>query len=196
LGSAIGDGIAAPFKAELHSKINTFAAELANSLQSYVQRLPVLVKMSLEEARLHLVGKHDIEVDLYEDSLMSSGKDHGLVSSQYNFYGSVGAIQTGTHSLANVVQGLGAADQAALVQALELAREAIHNAKQLGDRQQNELLEISAECESELRSSSPNNTKLLTMFNVLATSIQAVASAQPAYQALKLALLPLGVTLP
>lgn len=195
LGSHLGNGIAAPFKAALHSMINAFAVDLSASLQSYAQRLPATVAMSLTDAQRHLVKKHDIEVDLYEDSLMSSSKDQSK-SPQYNFYGSVGAVQTGANSQANVVQNLGAADQAALVKALELTSEAIRNSGQLGDRQQKELLEIAAECESELRSSSPNNTRLLTMFNVLATSIQAVASAQPAYQALKVALLPLGVTLP
>lgn len=196
LGIHLGGETAAEFKSVLHSEINKYYAELSASLRSYEKRLPVPVPMDLAGAKSHVTNKHDVEIDLYVDSLMNGNADQQAASSQYNFYGVVGTVQTGASSQANVVQNIGASDQEALLKALELTDTALRNAAQLGERQRSELLEIVAECKTELGSTSPNNTKLLTMFGVLATSVQAVASAQPAYHALKAALLPLGVTLP
>lgn len=195
LGSDLGNDIAAEFKAELHRKINSFASDLSISLQYYLRRLSRAIPMSLADAKEHVTKKHDIEIDLYGDSLKDGEMDRESTA-QYNFYGSVGAVQTGASSSANVVQNISASDQAAMVRALCLAREAIRGSDDFGDVKRNELLQIVDECESELGSGSPNNTKLLTMFMVVATSIQTIASAQPAYQGLKAALLPLGVTLP
>jgi hypothetical protein len=196
LGVDLGCDVANEFKTILRGKINAFNTDLSISLQNCLKRLSTQVPMSLAGAKEHLVKKHDIEVDLYADSLRTSGADEQAIPSQYNFYGSVGAVQTGANSQANVVQHISASDQTALLQALGLARDAIRSSNQFGGRQQSELLGIVDDCEFELGSSSPNNTKLLSMFVVLATAIQAVASAQPAYHALKVALLPLGVTLP
>lgn len=114
----------------------------------------------------------------------------------YNFYGAVGSVQTGANATANVIQNLGADDRATLSSAIQQVRDALSNAQTVGEQQRKELLEIADECVSQMSASSPNNTKLLTMFNVLGTSIQSIASAQPAYQALKIAVLPLGITLP
>ena len=194
LGVGSGCEISSPFKEEMRSKVDSFVAELTSSLLNATRDLPVAVSLSLAQMQSHLLKKHEVEIDLYEDSIVQMEK--APTSSSYNFYGSVGAVQTGAHSQANVVQNLGTADQSALVQALELAREAIRSAGEIGDRKQHELIEIVTECRSELDASSPNNTKLLTLFNVLATSIQTISSAQPAYQSLKSALLPLGITLP
>ena len=196
LGLRLDSEAAAEFKSVLHPQINKYFAELSTSLRGYEKRLPVPMPLDLSGAKSHVTSKHDIEVDLYVDSFTSGSTDQQAASSQYNFYGTVGTVQTGASSQANVVQNIGASDQDALLKALELTDTALRNAAHLGERQQNELLEIVAECKAELGSKSPNNTKLLTMFGVLATSVQAVASAQPAYHALKAALLPLGVTLP
>lgn len=196
LGIHLDGEAASELKSVLHSEINKYYAELSTSLQSYEQRLPVSVSLDLGASKSHVTRKHDIEVDLYVDSFTNGRADQQATSSQYNFYGTVGTVQTGASSLANVVQNIGASDQEALLKALELTDTALRNASQLGERQQSELREIVTECQTELGSKAPNNTKLLTMLGVLATSIQALASAQPAYQALKTALLPLGVTLP
>jgi hypothetical protein len=80
--------------------------------------------------------------------------------------------------------------------ALAQVREALGLDVSLPERQKRESLEIADECSTQIASQSPNSTKLLNMFNVLGTAIQSIASAQPAYQALKIALLPLGIILP
>lgn len=118
------------------------------------------------------------------------------VVNNFNFQGTVGSVQTGANAVANVVQNLGANERAALVSALQKVKEVIEIAPSLAEPQRQQLLEIAHECSSGIESESPNDTKLLAMFNVLGTTIQSIASAQPAYQALKTALLAVGITLP
>ena len=133
------------------------------------------------------MSKYDIEVDLYVDSLFVSDPDKGVASmtQNYNFYGNIGSVQTGANSTANVVQNLEPNDRDALLRALQQVRDAIFNASSVEERQREELVEIADECTSQMLTESPDNTELLTMFNVLGTAIQSIASAQPAYQVLK-----------
>ncbi len=141
--------------------------------------------------------KHELEVDLYVDSLQTSKPQAGATPlPTYNFYGNVGAVQTGSRAVANTVQNLASEDKAELSSALKQVADALNGATSLQERQRQELLELVNEAKIQLDSASPNSTKLLTTFNVLAATIQAIPSAQPAYQVLKGALLPLGVILP
>ena len=114
----------------------------------------------------------------------------------FNFHGNVGSVQTGANAIANVVQNLGADERTALVSALQQVKEAIGIAPSLAEPRRQEILKVAHECSSQIESESPNDTKLLAMFNVLGTTIQSIASAQPAYQALKTALFAIGITLP
>jgi len=115
----------------------------------------------------------------------------------YNFYGNIGSVQTGANAVANVVQNLGADERASLAAALQQFKETIEIAPSLTEPQRQELLEIARECSLQISSeSSPNDSRLLDIFNVLGITIQSISSAQPAYQALKTAFLALGITLP
>jgi len=195
LGENVDQVIRADLKVELASRIQSFGSVLAQSLQQQLQRLPAHQTFSLADAQRHLVQKHEVEIDLYVDSLLSSGSNQAPTS-QYNFYGSIGAVQTGANAQANIVQNLGTEDRAAISQSLTLVREALRQADDLAERQQQDLIEIATDCETQFVSKTPNNIKLLTMLTVLGTSVQSIASARPAYLALKSALLPLGITLP
>lgn len=113
-----------------------------------------------------------------------------------NNYGYVGSLQTGADAVANVVQNLGADERTSLATALRQVKEAVGIAPSLTEPRRQELLEIAQECSSQIDSASPNDTKLFEMFTVLGTAIQSIASAQPAYLALKVAVLPLGLPLP
>lgn len=172
--------------------------ELTSSLDGRTKKSGLNMPVSLTEAYGAVKAKHDIEVDLYVDSLsrLDEGRATGALMQHYNFYGTVGSVQTGANATANVIQNLGADDRAALSSAVQQVRDALSNAPTVAEQQRKELLEIADECVSQIAASSPNNTKLLTMFNVLGTAIQSIAGAQPAYQALKVAVLPLGITLP
>ena len=197
-GCPMPDSLRNDFKAEMRQRIDEIFAELSGSLEERTRKSGLNIPVSLTEPHRDVLAKHDIEVDLYVDSLSISSPEQGThpMTHNYNFYGAVGSVQTGANAVANAVQNLGADDRTALSTALQQVRDALSSAPTVGEQQRRELLEITEECASQMAMESPNNTKLLTMFNVLGTTIQSIAGAQPAYQALKVAVLPLGITLP
>lgn len=196
LGSSVLEGTSDEFKRMFSEHLNSIHSELADHLAVAASRFGGGMKVDLFECHELVRRKHDVEIDLYFDSLRLSKPTGSPVETNYNFYGNVGAFQTGAQSVANVVQSLAPAEREALDSAVRQVADALASATSLPERQRTELAEIAADCRQQLQDTSPNNTKLLTMFNVLATAVQGIASAQPAYLALKLALLPLGVTLP
>lgn len=198
LGCPMSQELRNDFKAEMHMKIDLYYQELSATLKKQLRNIQANVNLMLENAHEQILQKHDIEVDLYVESLTLSESPHEKhpMTQNYNFYGNVGAVQTGANASANVIQNLGDEDRAALSTALIEVRAALEQNPALSDRQKQELLEIADDCATQINSEAPNNTKLLTMFNVLGTAVQSLASAQPAYQTLKMALLPLGITLP
>ena len=184
------------FKSLLRARVDADYQELtASFIEKQKSNGMIQQQFSLLEARDHTLAKHEIEIDLYVDSLDETDEANGRSALTYNFYGNVGTVQAGAHAIANTVQNLGGVDRTALADALTKVQEALAGAA-IHAQQKSELLEMAKEAQTQLASSSPNNTKLMSTFNVLATSVQAISSAQPAYQALKLALLPLGITLP
>lgn len=195
-GSPTSDTLRDDLKAEIHRHIDQAMAELTGSMNERLKKIRINMAVSLDDSYSATLKKHDVEIDLYVDSLSESDESTSTVNQNYHFYGSVGAIQTGANATANLVQNLGTDDRASLTAAIQQVKDALVQAPNLGEQQRRELIEVADECVTQVTSDSPNNTKLLTMFNVLGTTIQSIASAQPAYQALKLAVLPLGITLP
>ena len=196
LGQPLSETLRDDLKIEIRRHIDDALNELVGSLDERVKKSGVNLSVSLDEAHHAVIDTHEIEVDLYVDSLTTAIEDTKAVTQNYNFYGTVGSVQTGANASANVIQNLGSEDRGALVSAIQQVRDAIANSSFTREQQRKELLEIADDCTSQIAASSPNNTKLLTMFTVLGTAIQSIASAQPAYQALKVAVLPLGITLP
>ena len=140
--------------------------------------------------------KHDVEIDLYIDSLKETDRDAMTPRATYNFYGSVGSFQSGSYAYANVVQHLAGSEKQEIINALQEVKLAVQNVSGRDERKTNELVELVDDSIVELGKNNPNNTKLRACFDILCGSIQAIASARPAYQALKGALLPLGIILP
>lgn len=198
LGCCFTETLRADLKEEMKCVVGKIHMELGHSLQEYLAPTQQASSLSLDDANNNTMKKHEIEADLYVDSIVTSQHqgDKSPMAQHYNFYGHVGAVQTGANAVANTIQNLGAEDRATLAKAIEQVREALEVDTSLTFSQRKELLEISDECSIQLDSTSPNNTKLLSMFNILGTTIQSIASAQPAYQTLKAALIPLGIIFP
>lgn len=196
LGQPVNTSLRDDLKNEMLHHLREVMSELADSYDKCTKNSRLHSTFSLEGSLQNVIIKHDVEVDLYVDSLSNNSESFNKMTQNYNFYGSVGAVQTGSSATANVVQNLGTTDLSSLTSAIEQVREALLDAQNLGAEQQKELIEIADDCASQLSSETPNNTKLLTLFNTLGTAIQSISSAQPAYQALKAAVLPLGLTLP
>ena len=201
LGIQSSDDIAVDLKDFLRESINSSYAELTQILRQNLMNMNMMTieQVSLEEARDHVIAKHEIEIDIYVDTRAKSSENGGAASehaSNYHFYGNVGAVQTGPGALANIVQNLGQEDQEAIKQALVLARDAIAASDEIAEAKRNELVEIVDEARSEIERENPDSTKLQSLFTTVATTIQTLSSAQPAYQALKGALMPFGIMLP
>jgi len=169
------------------------ADALTNMLNEILAKSAIKAGLSLADVAAETRHKHELEVDLYVDSLAPAAAPAHLPV--YNFYGAVGAVQTGAASVAHVVQNLNAGDKASLVAALDEVKTAFATAP-APPPNRDELIEIADECVAEVQSASPNNSRLRGMFDVLSSSVQAIASAPGAYQALKVALVPLGILLP
>lgn len=199
LGHESSDDIAGDLKQFMRESINSSYAELTHLLGQNLMNMMKLEQVAMEGARDHVIAKHEIEIDLYVDTREKRSGQHDAGTEQaptYHFYGNVGAVQTGPGALANIVQNLGREDQEAINQALSLARDAIAAANEIAEVKRNELVEIIDEARNDLDRGNPNGTKLHSLFTTVATTIQTLASAQPAYQALKGALIPLGIMLP
>jgi hypothetical protein len=199
LGDESSDDIAADLKQFMRESINSSFDELTHLLHQNLAKTINPQQVSLEQTRDHLIAKHEIEIDLYVDTRERRSEKNNASAGQsptYQFYGNVGAVQTGPGALANIVQNLCQEDQEAMKQALSLARDAFAAAKEVAAVKRDELVEIVDEASDELERKNPNSTKLHSLFTTVATAIQTLASAQPAYQALKGALIPLGIMLP
>lgn len=198
LGCPVSGTIREDMKSEIDRTIDGIYKELNISFGEVLKKSKGQMELSLDDAWSRCKKKHEIEADLYVDSIERSLPKEGghPMTQQYNFYGNVGAVQSGPNAIANVVQNLGAEDRATLAAAIAQVREILGTDTTLPATQRQELIEIADECSTQIGAQSPNSTKLLSLFNVLGTAIQSIASAQPAYQALKVALLPLGITLP
>jgi len=192
------ENLAADLKQFLSESINSNFIELTDILNGNLMNMMRPEQVDMTETKNHAIAKHDIEVDLYVDSLEAADNNGSATDNKhdYHFYGNVASVQTGAGATANVVQNLDGDDKEAIKQALALARNAINAAEEIAETKRNELVEIVNDANNELDRSTPNSTKLQTLFITIGTTIQTLASAKPAYQTLKTALLPLGITLP
>lgn len=186
------------FKKELSETIDRLAAELTISLVAQIRDWSKRPGFTLDAISQRLRNQHEVEINLYVDSLgiHASAKETHPMTQEYNFYGNVGAVQTGPYATANVLQSLSEEEKQSLNRALTHVRDSIAAGATISEQQRGELLSIVDDCSKEMSSPTPNNTKLMSMFNIIGTTVQAMADVRPAYEALKAAVAPLGINLP
>lgn len=151
------------------------------------------------EARDHVLAKLGTEIDLYLETLARRKKerdDRADGTPIYNIYGAVGAFQTGSGSSATVVQHIDSHDKETLQQALCAVREALSRLSDTQDFPKKEIIEIVDDAHAELSKPSPNRVKLTSMLTTVGDTIRLMGSMNSAYQLLKTALLPFGITMP
>jgi hypothetical protein len=166
-------------------------------LQAVARSAGFKPRESLMDARDRAVRKVYAEIDLFVLGLarceQSQSNPSGAV---YHFYSPVGAVQTGPNASAQVFQNVTTQDRETFLSALSLLRKALASVDRLPAHPKEEIVELVDEAEAEIKKSKPNNSKLLSTFMIIAQAIQTVGSLKPAYDALKAALLPLGIALP
>lgn len=144
----------------------------------------------------HLIQKHAVEVDLYcEDSARSVTASENKPRHNYNFYGSVGAVQTGANATSNVIQAIGGEDKERLKHALQQVQNEM-SASGTTDATRDDLHQVLEESIAELEKPKPNGLKLTSLLATVGNAVQTFASAPQAYQVLKSALIPFGIMLP
>jgi hypothetical protein len=171
----------APVVLQLAGRVND-ASRQANSIEK-----------PLMECRDQLIRKFSNQVLLFVEDL---GREPAAsaAGSVTNFYGPVGAVQTGSHAIAHVQ--IDAAGGARLIEALEKLRDALPRAADmaLDDREQG--AELVGDVILAARASKPNGLKLTGLLMGLAMLVQTVASVRPAWDAVRAAAHALGIPLP
>lgn len=113
-----------------------------------------------------------------------------------NNHGSIGAVQTGPGSTANVLQQCVQGDTAALQSALETLRMALERAQALDADMQRDLVADIDRAYAELREEKPSKGRLLRWLGGIGAVVQGAGSIQPAYAAVKVLANQLGIPLP
>lgn len=174
--------------------LNAFADE---KLRNTIQRGAELAGQQISKRQVMLLDKFNAELELFVETLMRQSSEHTVPGGTrtINVFGTVGAIQIGDSANANVQQGFASADVEKL-RALFQNLPATIETSNLSLARKSEILAVVREAAEETHQVSPNNTKLMGALVALASGIQGIASAQPAYQTIRAMLLPFGVMLP
>lgn len=201
-GVKVSDTLAEDLKTEVLKYQQAVQAEPGEYLQTVIRNVGIGSGFadSLTESWTRAVAKVSFEIELFALSLerqvkVKVGNDN---SSQTHVYvtAPVGIIQTGPNATASIVQSLTLQDREVLANALDLVIDSITALDRLPVHPKEDVVELVVEAKRELEKTKPNNTRLNAIFTTVATAIQTVGSVQPAYYALKTALLPLGIVLP
>lgn len=113
----------------------------------------------------------------------------------FNFYATVGSVQTGSNATANVVQTFAGIEKDKLIDALrELQNELV--SAQMAESDRTDITELATETIGELERATPNKLKLTSALSAIGTAVQTCAAAPQAYQLLKSAAAPFGIHLP
>jgi len=148
---------------------------------------------SIDSWRGHAYDRVASEIDL---SLLSAGRAEAAGSSIVNIYQPFGIIQTGPGSTATFSQLYGPSEREKLSAALDSAHEALKASHELAKADVDSVVEVINDAKSEVALEKPNLARLRGSLMAIATIVQALGSAAPAYQLLKSAAALIGVTLP
>jgi hypothetical protein len=174
-------------------KFNPILKEAAQ-LSNYKGKLP-----DLSNDRARALAEVYGEIDLYVLALHSADEEEeksGAQQNIYKFYSPVGAVQTGQNAIANVVQTIDSQDREILLQALDTIKQSLAVSEELASYPKEEIIDLVEEAKTEIKKDKPNGLRLRSIITTVATAIQTVSILQKAYQALKVAVLPLGIQLP
>lgn len=179
----------------LREKIGLWSGSFSADFQAATSHLSWRMDHDFSRIRQQMEHRASIEVDLLADASAAPAAADSAANS-FHFYGPVGALQTGSHARAKIVQNLGDREVEALRQVLEQIRDRLQSSDEVDPTTRTELIQLADDCEGEITSSAPNVSKLNALFQYLATTVQTLASTRPAYDALRAALIPLGIHLP
>ena len=191
-------------EAQLRAAMESYFPEHMNGLQYHVIEAanvmgsPDIISRIPDEigpARRAALAEVFSEIELFVLTL----KKRPVVlpySPQFNFHNStIGALQTGDQSVANVQFQTGVASED-LIKALDIVLQSLNGIGYIPGQNKAEIIELVAEGKSELAKEKPNQTKLASYLGTIGQTLSIVANLKPAYEGLKTAANACGFHLP
>ncbi len=190
---------------ELRELIESNFPEHMNGLKSYVLEtagkvgIPDLINRIPDEigdARRAALNKAFSEIKLYVMTLKKAPAPVPY-SPQFNIHNStIGSVQTGSNSVANVDIRIHNEQSKALLEALEFVSEALAKVGDFATGNKDEIVELVEDSKAELVREKPNSTKLSYYLPAIGGAISTIAELKPAYDVLKSAASLIGISLP
>lgn len=198
--SEVGVAPANELRQDLVAWIDRFIEDQFQVLATYLNHATSNIGLGtgvgpLQEEATALKREFEAKADLLIASLKQRGASSPTAPVMH-FHGTVGAVQTGPFASATVSQHISQADIAALKAVLERIGDELAAAADLAADTRGELSDVLTDVRDELAKQEPNSIRVRQLAAGVATAIQTSASLRPAYEALKAALLPLGISLP
>ncbi len=154
------------------------------------------VRTPYEKVRANALSKVHTEVDLFEARIAALVQQTKASGNQVNVTGSGNVVLTGAFVGSPMNVSIDAGSRATIEKALAVVEDALAKVAEPANFNVAEVRDMIAQSKNELQKPKPNSTLLTTMLVGIATAIQTAGALRPAYDALKWALLPLGITLP
>ena len=184
---ALPDDLKAAVRSSLTPLFTRIEELYKESLRFQQSAIPPLAP-ALEEALLPV----DAEIDLYAAWKSKSAPPTPPTAPQptiFHIYSPVGAIVSGASAQVTVQQIHDY--RPVIIQALDLLREVA-----AGIPDYNDIVDLAAEAETEVKRETPNPLKVKSLLGGLASAIQTIASLRPAYEAIKSAAALIGIPMP
>jgi len=133
------------------------------------------------------------EIDM---ALLNVGRVEAAGGTVINIYQPSGVVQTGAGAVTTWTQHFGPSEREAVGRALDAVQKTLQSSVESPNVDTTQVLEVITDAKTELSREHPNRSRLQGAFMTIATTVQALGSAAPAYQLLKGAAALVGVTLP
>jgi hypothetical protein len=140
-----------------------------------------------------LIKQYSAEIALWAAAYQNSNKGAAPASATYAFHGAVGSVQTGANSTAHVVQNIGAADAAKLLDAIHGFVAELNTRSDIDQGSKAQVTALTGAIERELQSENRNTSKLSGLFFGLSAFVQGMAAAPQAYATIQSIAMTLGL---
>lgn len=190
-------------EAQLEAAVESYFPEHMSNLKHHVTEAAKRTGMSdivskmpdeIGNARRAAFAEVASEIRLFVLAL-NNNPDNTLYNPQFNFHNStIGAVQTGGQSVANVQIQTGIAVEG-LIKALDTVLQSLGTIGDIPGCDKSEIIELVEDGKRELQKEKPNKTKLASYLPIISNTLNIVSDLKPAYEGLKAAASAFGFML-
>lgn len=185
---------------QIYEVTTAFSQLTGESLQSFWDDFSIVVDDLCEKRYIRYdAGRgmprfsKGIEFDSWKSEMTTKPSVPASAGHTFNFNGTVGAVQTGSHSVANVQQAPDSNQLSSLKSALEAVLAEIAKAN-LPAEARDEAQELIQTTIAEIEKPKPSKLSLRALLGGVATTVQTLGATTEAYKTLKAALTAFGVS--